>query len=906
MPSATTDALRRLLRLPAPPRLDSPALQTRVALPARPGRPSATVVASAARILPENAQALRAARQRWQADAWTYRDAVPEVRYAHNFLGNATAQVRMYPAQIGEDGDEPLDFDDPDCTLPPDLQVAARAAMARLTGNAAGHGAILSPVVQNFETVGECQLLGFTDMDSGQETWSIRSMDELRVTDAGYFLTDSATTATQGRQLPDDSYVARLWSPHPRFSAWPDSPMRALLDVCEELLLAGRERRAALRSRIAGNGILKVPNELLTVGPPDEPGPPEDAGAGLDEAADPRATKFMADLTLAMTTPIGDETSPSALVPLLVRGPAEALAALGHFTLDRPGDQRLSDAEEKALRRLGTGLDVPPEIISGLSDVNHWTAWQIDTSTWTHHVEPITAAACAALTIGYLRATLEAMGRWPPDLISQVVIWYDPRNLVHDPRAEAEVGDTGYSAEELYRLATLAQVLISAGFDPAGVLELLALPAVTYVGAPAAPVSRAPGRQPPPGEQPPEEQPPPAIGGPPEEQTPPPAEEAPAAPEPAAAATWPRPWRPPATAAADPAAAPGVDAERLRQCRRLMDIDRGLRERLVGACDAALARVLERAGNRVRTAAARRGQAGRIDGLSGPQVAAALGPATVAALGLDEAELLADEYARLRSQFTEWTDAAADEAISTCIRMLGADSNSERISRLVNELHRAFVDGQEAGWVFLQDGLADVAEAHLYHPEPDVPDLGEVPDALVSPSVVRAALAHAGGLHTAIAGLTRDGLPGARNVGVGGIGTGELLGDFMRQQGAEVAGYEWAYGISSRHFEPHRALDGTKFDTWGTPPLATAGTGGEWVGDHFAPGDHKGCHCDYMPIWADGERQAAVAERIAEEAGGRAADAEQARLAAGRAARAARRAERAAAREQRAAEQQQP
>lgn len=870
------DGLRALFTAPAPA-LDDPANRTTVTINRPAGGPMA-ITASAARVVPSSSAALRRARQRWQSDAWTYRDAVPEVRYALNFLANACAQIRLYAAQLGDDGQEPIDFDDEQCTLPPELIVAARLAMDRLTGSAAGHGAVLSPVVQNFETVGECYVLGYTDPTTGLESWSIRSMDELQITDTGYRLVDSTATSTVGMDLPTEgTYVARMWAPHPRFSAWPDSPMRALLDVCEELMLAGRERRAALRNRIAGNGLLAVPNELIQAGGSGTQDVEGEADAWTtmqgDDLADPRASKFMADLTTAMTTPIGDESAASAVVPMLVRGPAEALKELRHLTIDRPADKRLADSEEKALRRLGTGLDVPPEIINGLADVNHWTAWAIDQSTFTHHVEPITAAACAALTVGYLRATL--LGITGPTgvplfslaQVNQVVIWYDPANLVEDPRGVEEVGETGRTPAELSTLATVAQTLTTAGFDPEDVVAMLGLPPLRYVGTRSSETPDPPGTT---------EDPAP-VDGPPENDG-----EVPApAPPPAAAA-----------AAVVAAAASEPTDEQVRLSRRLMEIDRRLRERLTGAADAALARALERAGNRVRSAANRDPVvAASLNGHTGIDVPRILGRAVVASLGLDEAELLADEFARLRTQWTEWTDAAQEDAIDTAVRLLGPNTNSETIRRLVAELRDAFHAAQDAGWAFLEQGLGDLAGEHLYNPDPDVPELGELPDTLVPPSLVRGAIATAGGLRTAIAGLTRDGLPGERNQGVGGIGQGELLGDFMRGQGAEIGEYEWSYGISSRPFPPHQALDGTRFPTWGAPELSTAGTGHEWVGATFGVGDHKGCHCDYAAIWlADGTSQRDVLDEVGDAAGGTAADVEQDRLQASRDRRAAARA----------------
>src|SRR6185312_8252771 len=47
----------------------------------------------------------RALRQGWQSDAWTYRDAIGELRYAIQFLANCTARMRFYPAAYPADGE---------------------------------------------------------------------------------------------------------------------------------------------------------------------------------------------------------------------------------------------------------------------------------------------------------------------------------------------------------------------------------------------------------------------------------------------------------------------------------------------------------------------------------------------------------------------------------------------------------------------------------------------------------------------------------------------------------------------------------------------------------------------------------------------------------------------------------
>ncbi len=52
-------------------------------------------------------------------------------------------------------------------------------------------------------------------------------------------------------------------------------------------------------------------------------------------------------------------------------------------------DLHPSQRETAAVRALAAGMDLPAEVLLGLSDVNHWTAWQVDESAYRQHVDPI-------------------------------------------------------------------------------------------------------------------------------------------------------------------------------------------------------------------------------------------------------------------------------------------------------------------------------------------------------------------------------------------------------------------------------------------------------------------------------------------------------------------------------------
>ena len=41
-------------------------------------------------------------------------------------------------------------------------------------------------------------------------------------------------------------------------------------------------------------------------------------------------------------------------------------------------DEHAIELRSEAIRRLGLGMDMPPEVLQGSADSNHWAAWQAD------------------------------------------------------------------------------------------------------------------------------------------------------------------------------------------------------------------------------------------------------------------------------------------------------------------------------------------------------------------------------------------------------------------------------------------------------------------------------------------------------------------------------------------------
>lgn len=214
--------------------------------------------------------------------------------------------------------------------------------------------------------------------------------------------------------------------------------MLGVLDPLSELLLINRTFRATARSRLNA-GLLYLPDGLtgsgtlstdaVTVVGQDEPVPETYGDETEDQVED--------QLVESMTTPIVDEESAAAVVPLILRGPAELADKIKLLKFERSFDPALTSRSDKLLDRIMTGLDIPKDLIGGLAHTRYSNAIAIDEGMYKAHIEPLVLLICDALTVVYLRPALIAMG-YTPEQAERCVVWYDPSEIVtHPDRAQA-------------------------------------------------------------------------------------------------------------------------------------------------------------------------------------------------------------------------------------------------------------------------------------------------------------------------------------------------------------------------------------------------------------------------------------------------------------------------------------
>lgn len=789
------------------------------------------------------AQTLNRQRSAWQQQAWDYRELIGELGAGIEYEANINSKV-SYKVGMVVDEDEPILDGTDEFKLPDHVATAAREALDALPFR---NGYSFTGIGYTcLRITGETWLHGRTV--KGRELWQVLSSDEVVAHNNGLAIVEMPGTTP--RPVKPDEALMRLWKPHPRWKRVSDSPLRRMLDTCEDVVLIGRELRAASRSRVAVNGILLIPSSLNIVAKPD-------GSTG----------SFQEELELSMLAPISNEGHAGAVVPIVIRGDAEDLEKVRHIVLERAGSPELITKLESALARLREGMDMPPDAGQSVKDMNHWSAWQVTAENWKNYLEPHTRLWVDSLTEAYYRPSLmqsPSRGGWglTEDEADMVQIWYDSGNVtqnankgqdLRDLYDRGEIGGNALrrglgadegdkpDAEEFERMVTWKQAS-NGTLAPEVVLRLLqeAIPGLGGIGVSTVNGRVEPRRQEIITTRPPDK----------------PAEIGPAGGSPGQQPVTPTPQPPSGVQASAAPLAP-----RVITAEDLMEIERQLRERLLTAADDAVLRALEKAGTRVRSTAQKRDRdlAMTLKGLDPLSVGPMAGAAKIQELGITEDVLLAAAFAYLATKFTQWTTGAIKATAKSVAGLLGLPLTA--VATLVQSMTSRIAPA----WKSLEHRLRERTLDKLYGRKGD--ELrGEVPDTLVLPGDIRAALTEIGG--NPPGGVHDDGTATRPGEVLGGLATGRDVTTLIDERAARI-GLIWKYGITPRHreFEPHKALNAKRLEGWGDPALVPPAEYA-WVGPHFRPGDHAGCLCDYVMAWALSPTRDLVTDELVAEAPG--------------------------------------
>jgi hypothetical protein len=767
----------------AAPKLAVPAELVEVQPLARLLRVPDTMLASAADIRigsPQAERDLRGTRQGWQSSAWRLYAELGIVWFAVEWGANALSRHRLIAGRQRKPGNEPEPAD-PE-SFPQQLVDDLGRGVPTPQGQD-GNAALMHDLGTCLRCPGECYLLGM-DGEGTYSTYDVVSTDEITL-QGGRLIRRRYPGAPPEYLDAATTLLKRIWKPDAQWSALATSPLKSALSDLERLSLLKAGGMAALRSRVALAGLFTIPSEIeFPQVDPDEPAP-----------------TFDQILMAAMETAVQDARSIGRFVPLILKAKAEYLKpdVLRKITLyDPAASERDSEEAEAIVRQFALEIDLPPEVLLGMGDMNHWSAWKVSEDA-KEAIRPTVELAVMGLTYTYLRPALEA-ARWPNP--EEWVVWFDDSDFGVD-RDRVEDANSAHDrviiSDAAYRRATNWQE-----DDAPGEEERRQRIAVKIGDAGA------------------------ALGG---EST------GATRAEPSVGTPLPTSLPPQLPTLVPPAAVTGAAtngagrAQKFRTlARQLAAVDRELMTRLVERADAAVQRAASRAGAKIRSSIAGNGKR-----------------ATLATIlkhtdNVDLTRALNKTGMLMTLQIEQdWLFDGVGEAFIREVRPLvqGAQFDAIRRTALALDLDPDELEDQT---VTIRQSTLDRSMAALEHgfelvavgaivQGPGPPTRGETSELVAPRTSIRQAMALAGGA----SGIETT----------SGIASGPLVEELLRSQGARFgSGFTWDYtGIARSTFPGHLELDNRSFSGPDDPELAVDSED-SWLGvTHYGPGDHDGCCC---------------------------------------------------------------
>lgn len=344
----------------------------------------------------------------WQRQAWYYYDAIGELRFAYNLLANAVSRATLFAAETDPETGK---------ITGPTEDARAQAAAAKILGGMDERPQNQSTMALHWQVGGETYILILPQTGEQEDRWLVLSRTGLRMQGSTWQFKDPLT-GVWTRMRDGIDRMIRVWSPHPDDQVHADSAMRAAIPICQEIEKTSQNIVSKLNSRLASNGLFFVPQEL-------------DFATADGEQAD--AQTFMKLIMEVMEANIADPGSAAAQVPIMADVPGEMIAQLanGHVDLSTALDATVGETREAAVTRLGRTVDMPRETALGqTAEANHWSAWQVEETTYKLHVEPFLLKLGMAITREYFRPILKSMGEGNPD---RFVLAWDVTEVVSRP-----------------------------------------------------------------------------------------------------------------------------------------------------------------------------------------------------------------------------------------------------------------------------------------------------------------------------------------------------------------------------------------------------------------------------------------------------------------------------------------
>jgi hypothetical protein len=329
----------------------------------------------------------------WQIEAWRLYDIVGELHTLAGRIGDSLSQARLYVTEVGEDGEESGETES--------VEIRRLAAIPLGTGSQRDDNLRLAGV--DLAVGAECYIVGedvvrrttekpgnwFVVTGAGvKREGGVVKVRRPQVRGGGGWL-----ELTSGRDV-----LIRCWRPHPNDPDQADSFTRASIPVLREIELLTKREFAELDSRLTGAGMMPIPEGV------DFPRDPEKDPGGV--------AGFMAYAQRAAAASMQDQSTAAAMVPIMFTVPdhlLEAMKGLEPIRFWSDLNDKIPEMKRDAIGRFATFSELPREVLEGLGNSNHWSAWLI-TEEGTRWIRGYLGPVADALTRGFLHLALRQMG----------------------------------------------------------------------------------------------------------------------------------------------------------------------------------------------------------------------------------------------------------------------------------------------------------------------------------------------------------------------------------------------------------------------------------------------------------------------------------------------------------------
>jgi hypothetical protein len=360
-----------------------------------------SMIASAARITVAEATfpLLRWTDESWQREAWGFYETNGELSYTADYIGAAISLVRLTINHVDERGVMQGEVKDD-----PEIEALAHTML----GGPAVRAGVLRALSVGLTVAGSTYLIGRSNPILG-DSWTVVANQYVRPT-AGKVQVDFGNGEWVTLNPARDT-VMRIWRQSPQRPLLATSPARALLLTFAQLQKLRMFMSSELNSRIAsGGGLYPLPMELQF---------PGDADAGIPPGA-PGVAQMVWQSAASNIEGYG---TAAAIAPTFFEAPIEIIEKMMKepIRFDVPLSDHAMDYRKELIADVARGMNVPSDVVEGMSNANHWQAWWATEEFATKTVAPDMTLLVNALTNSWLKGELLARKKDP----NRYMVWFD-------------------------------------------------------------------------------------------------------------------------------------------------------------------------------------------------------------------------------------------------------------------------------------------------------------------------------------------------------------------------------------------------------------------------------------------------------------------------------------------------